>query len=156
MSKRWWQTLASFALAINAAVLLAILYFGLSYGSNLRKLQNVGDTCFAVLSEYDSIRAAQLIGRLDLVSFLLTAGGILIALFAFMGFWMIRREALDEAANVAANEAQKVAQRYFKKGAPSPEGDKTGEESYMSKTASLSVEDVSTQGAVEESGEEKS
>ena len=150
MSKAWWQLLAGVALAINAALVLVITYFGLAYGSNLRKLESVGDVCFPK-TNFDSIRAAQMIGRLDLITFLLTAGGILFALFAFMGFWMIRREALDKAHEVAAEEARRIAQDIYREEKRTPEGDKRGTESYIDKTVPLDVKDVSTEGAVEES-----
>lgn len=53
------------------------------------------------MRDYDSIAAAQAIGRLDFVSFLLTTGGALLGVFGLLGFWVIRREAREEARDAA-------------------------------------------------------
>jgi hypothetical protein len=43
----------------------------------------------------------------------MTMGGIFLAFFALGGFWMIRREAIDEACKVAAEAARETAQKYY-------------------------------------------
>lgn len=112
MTSNVWRLIALLALAACFSLTAAVLWIGLAYGSNLRKIEEGAQVCLAGSRAYDSVAAAQMIGRLDLVSFLLTVGGILLAVFALMGFWMIRREALDEAGRVAREEARIVAQKY--------------------------------------------
>lgn len=113
MTLKAWRLFALLALAACFSLTAAVTWVALAFGSNLRKISEGAQVCLAGARSYDSIAAAQMIGRLDLVSFLLTVGGLLLAVFALMGFWMIRREALDEASRVAAEEAQKVAQIYY-------------------------------------------
>lgn len=113
MSFKFWRLLAMLALSACFALTAAVVWVALAYGSNLRKIREGAEVCLAGSRAYDSVAAAQMIGRLDLVSFLLTTGGLLLAVFALMGFWMIRREALDEASRVAGDEARRVAQLYY-------------------------------------------
>jgi hypothetical protein len=113
MTMKAWRLLALLALAACFSLTAAVVWVALAYGSNLKKISDGAQICLAGSRAYDSVAAAQMIGRLDLVSFLLTVGGLLLAVFALMGFWMIRREALDEASRVAADEARKVAQIYY-------------------------------------------
>lgn len=112
MSLKAWRLLALLALAACVSLTAAVVWVGLAYGSNLRKITEGAQVCLAGSRAYDSVAAAQMIGRLDLVSFLLTIGGLMLAVFALMGFWMIRREALDKAGRVAREEARRVAQQY--------------------------------------------
>lgn len=112
MTLKLWRLLALMAIAACAATSAAVVWVALAYGSNLRKIEQGAQVCLSGERPFDSIAAAQMIGRLDLVSFLLTVGGILLAVFALMGFWMIRREALDEAGRVASDEARRILQVY--------------------------------------------
>lgn len=59
------------------------------------------------------IAAAQMIGRLDSVSFLLTVGGIFMAIFAIIGWSFVKSEAREIAREVALEEARKIAQNYY-------------------------------------------
>jgi hypothetical protein len=101
-----------------------------------------------------------MIGRLDFVSFLLTAGGILLGVFAFIGFWMIRREALDLAADVAADTARDVANNLYRSGnnTGTSGGDKSSPDGHIEGKSSpkppspIPIGDVSTEGAEEEKG----
>lgn len=112
MTIKFWRLLALLGISSCFALAAAVVWVALAYGSNLHKIEEGAQVCLAGSRAYDSVAAAQMIGRLDLVSFLLTVGGLLLAVFALMGFWMIRREALDEAGRVARDEARKVAQQY--------------------------------------------
>jgi hypothetical protein len=112
MTIKFWRLIALLAVSGCFALTAAVVWVALAYGSNLREIKAGAQVCLAGSRSYDSVAAAQMIGRLDLVSFLLTAGGLMLAVFALMGFWMIRREALDEAGRVARDEARKIAQEY--------------------------------------------
>lgn len=144
-------------LTVSITVSASVIWIALAYGSNLRKITEGASVCLAGQRSYDSVAAAQMIGRLDLVSFLLTIGGILLAVFAFMGFWMIRREALDEAARVAADEVRRIAQDYF---AATPSAKTSGDNLQPSRhtegtpqtQSSFDPSKVSIAGAVEETG----
>lgn len=160
MTLKAWRLIAIFA--VSACLLLATtVTYGLwAYGNNLDAFLDAAPICYADHRKYDSIAAANAIGRLDFISFLLTAGGILFAIFAFVGFWVVRREVVDEASRVASNEARKVAQRYYNndenRGGTNG-GDKSKEGRYKkgsSSTARRDTSEVPTAGAVEETGAE--
>ena len=57
----------------------------------------------------DALHAAVSLGRLDLVSILLTIIGVLLALFAFMSFGYFKYRAEEVAITVARETAGKVA-----------------------------------------------
>lgn len=113
MSKGWWTTVAAISLALNTVLVCGLIYLIWAYGSNLEAIQESQNVCLVGRRGFDSIAAAQMIGRLDQVTFVLTMGGLLLALFAFIGFWMIRREVIDQAAAIAADEARAVAQELY-------------------------------------------
>lgn len=147
-----WKTLALMSMSISALMALGVGYAVLAYGSNLRKIAAGAPLCWGPNSrEFDGVAAAQMLGRLDLVSFLLTTGAIGLAIFSLMGWWLIRREAKDEAREVAANEARRIAQEYYSgQNKSETEHDKTAKESYISDTPKFDVKDVSVAGAEEE------
>jgi uncharacterized membrane protein len=76
------------------------VYVVLAFKSNMDVITASAPICYAAMNKFDSIAAAQAIGRLDLVSFLLTTGGILLGAFSLIGFWVIRREAMEERATL--------------------------------------------------------
>lgn len=157
MSLKSWRFIALIALTVSVTLSVSVIWIALAFGSNLRKISEGASVCLAGQRSYDSIAAAQMIGRLDLVSFLLTVGGLLLAVFAFMGFWMIRREALDEAARVAADEARRIAQNYYAAApAAKTNGDNFNPSPHIGGASeaqsSFDPSKVSIAGAVEETG----
>lgn len=149
---------ASASLAINLLVSLGLAFGLWAYSDNLRLIADGQPVCLAGYRSYDSIAAAQAIGRLDLVSFMISVGGLFLAFFAFIGFWMIRREALDEAQRCATDTAAKVAREYF--GAENKNGTKRDDKSTVGShivdqsgsAVPLDPSQVSTAGAKEETG----
>ena len=107
-SKGVWKLVA--ILALSAALIQAAvgIYVVLAFKSNMDVLTAGAPICLADMENFDSIAAAQAIGRLDLVSFLLTTGGILLGVFSLIGFWTIRREAMEEARDAALEEVKRV------------------------------------------------
>jgi len=70
----------------------------------------------------DAIQAAAQLGRLDLVSLLLTAIGLILVaggVFAFINFRSIaRKQATDEARKIAGPVAEQIANEYMQKHLP--------------------------------------
>ncbi|NKM14170.1 hypothetical protein GFL85_24645 [Rhizobium laguerreae] len=62
----------------------------------------------------NALQVAYDVGVLELLSIGLTLFAILLAIVAFLGFWMIRSAALKAAADAAAPEAQDVAAKIAK------------------------------------------
>lgn len=164
MEKGGWQLIALISLAINSVVVALLVYWALAFRSNLGELASNEPVCLAGRARFDSIAAAQMIGRLDLVSMLLTLGGMALAIFAFVGFWVIRREVLDQASKVAAEEARTVAERYYSKdiGRNQAAGDKFSIMDYIGnrlrpkgrqEPATLDPSAISVAGAIEEGNE---
>lgn len=56
----------------------------------------------------DPVNAAGQLGRLDLVSIGLTVLGAVIAVAATLGFWMVRREAVEAAESEARSEVERL------------------------------------------------
>jgi hypothetical protein len=166
MTNNAWKLIA--IMAVSACLLLgfAVLWVGWAFGENLEHIRSSPDICLHGHAQ-DSVRAAMEFGRLDFISFLLTAGGLLLGVFALIGFWMIRREALDEAARVAAEEARRVSQEFYAKHESQVEtrDDNSGLKAYIKgKVASIFSSDqsksfdpasVSTAGAEEQLEDEK-
>lgn len=111
-SRAVWKMIA--IVALSAAVLQTIvgIYVVFAFKSNIDVLAESAPVCYAGMADFDSIAAAQAIGRLDLVSFLLTTGGVLLGIFSLIGFWIIRREAMEEARDAAIEEARKFLVRF--------------------------------------------
>lgn len=149
-------------LALASSVIMAAvgIYVVLAFKSNIDVISSGAPICLAGMREYDSIAAAQAIGRLDLVSFLLTTGGILLGIFSLIGFWIIRREAMEEARTAALTETRNFLSRFDidKNGTGTYKGDggddrARAKETRASKAANLDIPrftDVSTAGAVRE------
>lgn len=114
MTKGIWKTLALLSLSVSALLSFGVIWALLAFQSNLRAIRSGAPICWDAKSRaFDSIAAAQMIGRLDLVSFILTTGGVGLAIFALLGWFLIRREAREEAREAATEEARKVAQRFY-------------------------------------------
>lgn len=165
MTKGWWAAFAAASLAINALFVGGFIYLLWAYGRNLEAIDQSQFVCLMGREGFDSIASAEMIGRLDHVTFLLSMGGLLFALFAFMGFWMIRREVLDQAEAVAADEARRVSQELYAKQAVGPEqkDDKPDKLSYIlgkvwpfkkpPRGRQFDPSKVSTEGAEEQLGD---
>lgn len=76
-----WRTIAILALASSVLLSAVIIYAVLAFKSNLGVILEGAPVCLRNARTFDSIAAAQAIGRLDLVSFLLTTGGVLLGVF---------------------------------------------------------------------------
>lgn len=109
-SKGVWKLIAILALAASSIQAMVGIYVVFAFKSNMDVITASAPICYADMDKFDSIAAAQAIGRLDLVSFLLTTGGILLGAFSLIGFWVIRREAMEEARDAALEEVKRVAQ----------------------------------------------
>jgi len=109
-SREVWKIIAILALASSVIMAAVGIYVVLAFKANIDVVAHGAPICLAGMRDYDSIAAAQAIGRLDLVSFLLTTGGILLGLFSLIGFWIIRREAMEEARDAALEEVRRVMQ----------------------------------------------
>lgn len=96
-----------------ALLICCVVGFALVFWSNLQAIRSTQFVCLAGRSQLDSIAAATMIGRLDVVSFALTMLGIFLAVFAVAGFWMIRRDVLDQVERIAANEARSYVQALY-------------------------------------------
>lgn len=107
-----WRIIAIIALSASTIMGAVIIYSVMAFKSNLNVILKGAPVCLKDAAKFDSIAAAQAIGRLDLVSFLLTTGGMLLGLFSLMGFWIIRREARDEAREIALEELRRIVQIY--------------------------------------------
>lgn len=152
-----WRLIAILALAISTLLGCVIIYVIFAFKSNWDVMVRGAPICLQDSRAYDSIAAAQAIGRLDLVSFLLTTGGVLLGLFSLLGFWIVRREARDEAREAAAEEARRISQLYFGK---NENGNKEGDIAHQgphigigpngASPATYDPNAVSTAGAVEE------
>lgn len=106
---RYSKAIGVAALVLNLA---AINYFAWSYYDNLSAVSRLGRLCPTIGSnDFDSIRAAQAIGRLDVVTLLFGVVAIILAIAALLGFQIFRREALDEARDAAEREARTEAAR---------------------------------------------
>lgn len=153
-----WRTIAIIALAASTLLGAVVVYSAFAFKSNLSVILEGAPICLKDAKSFDSIAAAQAIGRLDLVSFLLTTGGIMLGLFSLMGFWIIRREARDEAREAAAEEVRKIAQLYFKNqnGNGTNGGDKPQSVPHNATApaarTTFDPANVSIAGAVEETG----
>jgi len=107
-----WRALALMSLACSLVVAAGVSYIAFAFKQNLTTIMEGAPVCLGNFRSYDSIAAAQSIGRLDAISFLLTVGGLLMGVFALLGFWIIRREARDEAREAAGEEVRHIAQMY--------------------------------------------
>jgi hypothetical protein len=111
-----WRLIAILALS-SAMILGAVMVYCVwAFKSNLSAIIDGAPVCLKGAATFDSIAAAQAIGRLDLVSFLLTIAGLLLGVFTLFGFWIIRREAREEARETARetafSEVKRISQLY--------------------------------------------
>ena len=156
--KDFWRIGFWVLLAFNVVFIAAAVLWVVAFQHNLGVVSDGAPICLTDHRKYDSVAAAQMIGRLDLVTFLLTSGGLLFAVFAFIGFWAVRRDVMDQAATVAAQKAADIAQTYYARENEKRTngGDNDDGSSYVQGTPGsdgrFPVESVSTAGAVEEKG----
>lgn len=152
--KEIWRIGFWILLAFNVVFIIGAVLWMLAFNHNLGVVAQGAPICLADYRKYDSIAAAQMIGRLDLVSFLLTGGGLLFAVFALIGFWAVRRDVMDQAATVATQAASDIAQNYYSKENEKRTngGDKSIDNDYSQPKPSVDVASVSTAGAVEVTG----
>lgn len=107
--KASWGTLANIALgAFNLACLFILLFPTMVQLDIWRGL--------SVYSKYhdDALHAAVSLGRLDAISILLTALGVILGLFAIVSFWYFKygsEEVAREAAQKVANEVARQTAR---------------------------------------------
>lgn len=136
------------------------IYVVLAFKSNIDVISGGAPMCVAGMRDFDSIAAAQAIGRLDLVSFLLTTGGILLGIFSLIGFWIIRREAMEEARDAATEQVRRIALLYGldENGEGTYIGDGARKQGRANRTRAVksakpkrpNISDVSVEGAVRE------
>jgi len=107
-----WRIIALWSVGASVVLSAGLVYFFFAFRSNLGVILDGAPLCLAKARSFDSIAAAQAVGRLDLVSFLLTMGGLFIAVFSLFGFWIIRREALEEAREAAIEEVRRIGPLY--------------------------------------------
>ncbi|MDF1585431.1 hypothetical protein PZ740_03415 [Rhodospirillales bacterium YIM 152171] len=69
-------------------------------------------------SRVDPIAAAYQLGRLDFASISLTLIGVILAVVAFAGFWLVRSEAITAAEHEAHDEVQKLCPEAVREVAP--------------------------------------
>ncbi|MGE4313961.1 MAG: hypothetical protein AB7E85_06795 [Pseudobdellovibrionaceae bacterium] len=157
MKKDAFRLLAFISIGANVFLGIASFFFIYAYFDNMNSVELSAPFCVGNERDFDSIRAAQMIGRLDIVSLILTTGGIILAISAFFGFWVIRREVIAEAREEAGNAARDIANRYFQEGNGQSLnfGDSDKHKQYnvsgatISKKTSISPSDVSIANAQE-------
>lgn len=157
-SRDVWKFIAMAALASSVIMAAVGIYVVLAFKANIDVFSEGAPICLKGMRDYDSIAAAQAIGRLDLVSFLLTTGGVLLGIFSLIGFWIIRREAMEEAREAALSEVRRFLSRveengkgtYIEDGRATPD---RGKDALARNIAALNIPrfaDVPTAGAVRE------
>jgi uncharacterized protein YneF (UPF0154 family) len=113
-------------LIFNFITVTPIIYLMIALYDNYRSFGSIYDIYRK--ENFDSIAAANAIGRLDIVSMVLAFLGIIVAIVALGGFWLVRREAKEAAAEVAREVAPAIVRDYmtkigaesaFEKGIPS-------------------------------------
>ncbi|WP_303675112.1 hypothetical protein [Vampirovibrio chlorellavorus] len=100
-----WDLLKKIFLALSyAAQLLIVVGFGYLFLVNLKpttaeilQAQQIAKSCPGLVFAGDVLASAQQMGRLDYVSLALTMLGVVIAILALSGFWVLRRETLETA-----------------------------------------------------------
>lgn len=108
-----WRVVVFISVSLNFISVLGFSYFVIAYDRTFQIL--VGKGKIETLRDFDSIAAAAMIGRLDVVSLLLAFIGILIALMSIGVLWYFRREALESARSEARNVAPKALEDYMNK-----------------------------------------
>lgn len=99
-----WRYLAAVMCALQGLTLIFLLYYGWAFADNLRALKDAGGICFPFGSTGDeSIKAAYMFGRLDVLTLFFAFVGILLAFFALIGFGIFRREVIAQAREVVAD-----------------------------------------------------
>lgn len=164
MSKTSWQFIAILSISLMVLTICVIVWLGLAFWSNIKAISSSQLVCLAGRSQLDSIAAATMVGRLDVVSFALTMLGVFIAIFAVAGFWMIRRDVLDQVERIAADEARRYVQELYadKDKRDGNKGGKPGVLDYIkgnverlwrrNEVVKFDPSAVSLEGAVEEKG----
>lgn len=128
---------------------LTLIWVAYVFGDNLAAIDAAGTVLFSGNSaDFDSIQAAQMMGRLDMVALLLAMLGIIFALAGLFGFWIFRREAIHEARTVAEDVARKTANEFYGSGRSDKNGGQPGAEPKPAPV--ISQDAVSTVGAVPE------
>lgn len=99
-----WRYLAALMVAIQILTLISAWYFWNVYSDNLAAIENADQLCFAPkTTEFESIRSAQMMGRLDVLTLIFGVVATTLGLFALTGFWIFRREVLGKASDVVAD-----------------------------------------------------
>ena len=96
-------------LAVGVLITLGVIYLAYTAGQfsswiMASDIQTWVQQCVPCKQSGDILSYALQLGRLDFISFGLTVLGILLAVFAFTGLWIIRREALEMAKETAQKE----------------------------------------------------
>ena len=109
-----WNVLRLCFYAINLLVGCGFLYL-LGVKFQIEYLSDSSNSLFPKICEnsYDILQVAQQLGRLDYVSLGLTIVGIVLALFGFTGYWVVRHEVLKESQKATKEHAPLEIQKYF-------------------------------------------
>lgn len=98
-----WRAIAFLSITANIVIVIMFSYAVWAYGDNINIL--LQRSKIEMPKDFNAIVSAAMIGRLDMVSLVLTTFGILLAFMAFAGFFIFRREAIE----IAGEEAKRVA-----------------------------------------------
>lgn len=103
-----WRIIVFVSVTLNVISTLGILYGIYAFQDSLYLFKH---SRIETLADFDTVAAAAMVGRLDIVSLLLAFVGILVAIVGIGGVWYSRREAVgaaqSEAQTVVPDEVQK-------------------------------------------------
>lgn len=141
-------------LALNVVLIAVAVVWMIAFQHNLDVVTDGAPVCLTDYRDYDGIASAQMIGRFDMVSFLLAFLGLLLAVFAFFGFSAVRRDVVEKAETVAAEKAADIAQKYYgdenEKRTNGVENSTAAANVEYTQSSARDPSEVSTQGAEQE------
>lgn len=109
-----WRYVAVTMCVLQAITAGFLVYFGWAYADNLSALKEAGDFCWpAGSAEDDSIRAAQMFGRLDVLTLVFALVAVTLGVFALVGFGVFRREVIGQARDVVAELVPDEVRRVY-------------------------------------------
>ncbi|MDX2085493.1 MAG: hypothetical protein SFZ03_08905 [Candidatus Melainabacteria bacterium] len=113
-----WYLLKLTYFVISAIVSIGFLYqLAIYLGDNQPELilsaKRLAENCPTCHFSADVLTVAQQLGRLDIVSLGLTILGAVVAIFGFVGFWMIRSEAIKTSEDTVKKELPQLVKEVF-------------------------------------------